>query len=440
MQRLLLMGLNHATAPLEVREKLAFSTTQRRCALRGLRERFPGAEAVILSTCNRVELYVSRPTHELPRPEQMVDFLGRFHQLHPDQFSPHLYHKANVEAVAHLFSVASSLDSMILGETQILGQVREAYDLARSEQSAGLVLHPLFQRALAVGKQVMTQTTIAEGQLSVASVAVDYARRIFDQFSDKTILSVGAGKMATLVLRHFAQLSPGRLLVCNRDHRKAEELARRFQGTPAAFEHLSQHLVAADVVVCATGSSEPIITAELFEPLRKLRRYRPIFMIDIAMPRDIDPRVGELEHVYLYNIDDLQQVVRQNQSQRNGSLEAARRIVEMEVNSFGQWHRAREMGPMIEQLYARHHRMAQDELRRTLNKMPELTDDQVAHFEDLARRVVNKLLHDPVQRLRNGQMPHGMQQTYVHALEKLFNLDPPTTPKQDDDAEGPSAT
>jgi glutamyl-tRNA reductase len=163
-------------------------------------------------------------------------------------------------------------------------------------------------------------------------------------------------------------------------------------------------------------------------------------MIDIAMPRDIDPRVGELEHVYLYNIDDLQQVVRQNQSQRNGSLEAARRIVEMEVNSFGQWHRAREMGPMIEQLYARHHRMAQDELRRTLNKMPELTDDQVAHFEDLARRVVNKLLHDPVQRLRNGQMPHGMQQTYVHALEKLFNLDPPTTPKQDDDAEGPSAT
>lgn len=440
MQRLLLMGLNHATAPLEVREKLAFSTTQRRCALRDLRLRFPGAEAVILSTCNRVELYVSRPAHELPRPEQMVDFLGQFHQVHPDQFSPHLYHKANVEAVAHLFSVASSLDSMILGETQILGQVREAYDLARSEQSAGIVLHPLFQRAIAVGKQVMTQTTLAEGQLSVAGVAVDYARRIFEQFSDKTILSIGAGKMSTLVLRHFAQLAPRRLLVCNRDPRKAEELARRFNGSPAAFEQLPEHLVAADVVVCATGSSEPIITAGLFEPLRKLRRYRPIFMIDIALPRDIDPKVGDQEHVYLYNIDDLQQVVRQTQSQRNGSLEAARQIVDTEVTSFGKWHQAREMGPLIERLYARHHRMAQEELRRTFNKLPELSESQKVHFEDLTRRIVNKMLHDPVQRLRDGQMPHGLQHTYVHALEKLFNLDHPPAQPQDDDADGPSAT
>lgn len=439
MQRLLLMGLNHATAPLEVREKLAFSTDQRRCALRGLRERFPGAEAVILSTCNRVELYISRPTHELPRPEQMIEFLSQFHRVHSDQFSPHLYHKTNVDAVAHLFSVASSLDSMILGETQILGQVREAYDLARHEQSAGLVLHPLFQRAIAVGKQVLTQTTIAEGQLSVASVAVDYARRIFEQFSDKTILSIGAGKMATLVLRHFARLAPRRLLVCNRDWRKAEGLAQRFNGRPAGIEHLPQHLVEADIVVCATGSSEPIITAELFEPLRKLRRYRPIFMIDIALPRDIDPRVGELEHVYLYNIDDLQQVVVQTQSQRNGSLEAARQIVSAEVDLYGKWHRARELGPMIEQLYARHHHMAQEELRRTFNKLPELTEMQRTCLEEHTRRIVNKMLHEPVRHLREGRMPHGIQNSYVHALEKLFNLNQIPSPSQDDDAAGPSA-
>lgn len=440
MQRLQLLGLNHATAPLEVREKLAFSVTQRRSALRALRGQFPGTEAVILSTCNRVELYISKPDNELPQAQQVVDFLGHFHDVPSRHFSTHLYHKANVEAVAHLFSVASSLDSMILGETQILGQVREAYDLARSEQSAGIVLHPLFQRAIAVGKQVMTQTALAEGQLSVASVAVDYARRIFEQFSDKTVLSIGAGKMATLVLRHFAQLAPRELLVCNRDSRKAEALAERFHGRAAAIEQLSQHLVAADIVVCATGSSDPIITAEMFEPLRKLRRYRPIFIIDIAMPRDVEPKVGELDHVYLYNIDDLQQVVTQTQSQRNGALDAARKIVAAEVDSFSKWHRAREMGPLIEQLYARHHQMAQAELRRVLGKLPDLTDSQKEHMEDLTRRIVNKMLHDPVRRLREGNMPHGIQNTYLHAMEKLFNLDQPLPESQDDDEAGPIAT
>src|SRR2546423_7258181 len=216
MQRLLLLGLNHTTAPLEVREKLAFNAQQRAEALARFRERFEGSEAVLVSTCNRVELYVGRAVHGHPRPEEMVEFLAGFHGLSPAAFGNHVYQKIDREVVEHLFAVASSLDSMVLGETQILGQVRDAYEVATAAQSAGAALNPLFQRAIAVGKQVMHETSLAEGRISVASVAVDYARNIFEHFNDKTVLSIGAGKMAPLVLREFVSLSAGRMLICNR--------------------------------------------------------------------------------------------------------------------------------------------------------------------------------------------------------------------------------
>ena len=217
MQRLLLLGLNHTTAPLEVREKLAFAPGQGRAAVAAFKQRFPAAEAVLLSTCNRVELYVGRHAHTQLGPDEMVQFVCDFHAVAPAGFREHLYHKAGRDVVEHLFSVASSLDSMVLGETQILGQVREAYDAARELQAAGGLLNPLFQRAVAVGKQVMHETALSEGRLSVASVAVEYAGRIFETFTDKTVLCIGAGKMATLVLQNLAALSPGRVLVCNRD-------------------------------------------------------------------------------------------------------------------------------------------------------------------------------------------------------------------------------
>src|SRR5215213_6473020 len=293
MQRLLLLGLNHATAPLGVREKLAFTPEQRTAALAALRQRYDGIEAVLLSTCNRVELYAARAVHGHPRPEEMVDFLASLRSIPAADFRQHLYHKAETGVVEHLFTVASSLDSMVVGETQILGQVREAYDAARDAGATGPVLNPLFQRAAAVGKQVMTETSIAEGRLSVASVAVDYARRIFDHFNDKTVLCIGAGKMTQLVARGFAGLKPKRLLCCNRDPAKAQRLAEPFGGEAVPFERLDEHLIAADVVVSSTGSSHPIITRARFETLLKQRRYRPIFLIDIAMPRDVEPSVGE---------------------------------------------------------------------------------------------------------------------------------------------------
>jgi glutamyl-tRNA reductase len=423
MHRLLLVGLNHTTAPLAVRERLAFSSDQRRQALLAFKERFPEAEAALLCTCNRVEFYAARTTHDHPRFEEMVEFLSQQRGIGAAELSPHLYRKHDRDTVSHLFTVASSLDSMVLGETQILGQVRQAYDIARDLGSARGQLHPLFQRAIGVGKQVMSETSLGEGRLSIASVAVEYARRIFDHFNDKTVLSIGAGKMAVLVLQHFREVAPGRLLVCNRDPNKAQSLARRFGGQPAAFEQLDEHLAAADIVISSTGAPHAIITRSRFEQLSKLRRYKPVFLIDIALPRDIEAEVGELENVYLYNLDDLQKVVASTQSQRVTAVDAARKIVEQQVEEFATWHRQREMGPLIDRLYRRYHRIAQQEISRTVHKLPNAGQTEKELLEHLGRRIVNKLLHDPVHILRssaNGM--HSPTAQYLHALERLFKL------------------
>jgi len=434
MQRLLLIGLNHTTAPLEVREKLAFDAISSQRAIETLRSQFPECEFLILSTCNRVEFYAARQLHGHPRTDELLAAIAELRDVPVDAVRPHLYEKTGREAVGHLFHVASSLDSMVLGETQILGQVRSAYDAASSAGATGVTLNPLFQRAIGVGRQVLSGTALSEGRLSVASVAVDYVRQIFDHFHDKTVMSLGAGDMAKLVLQHFSELKPGRLLVVNRTMDRAEALARLFAGVAGDFEKLTEHLAASDVVITSTGSHEPVITRSMMETALKIRRYKPIVLIDIALPRDIDSAVSDFESVYLYNIDDLQQVVQQTQSKRRGAIDAATRIVMQAVDEFVASHRARQLGPAIEKLYAHHHQIAQDELLRTLGKLSHLKEDEKAQIEELARRIVNKLLNDPIKALRAADDLHGPSSQYLHALERLFKLgdshepDPPQDP------------
>jgi glutamyl-tRNA reductase len=423
MQRLLLLGLNHTTAPLEVRERLAFDAAARQNTLEKFKQRFPASEVVILCTCNRIELYAARPVHEHPTPSELLEFLSGCHALSPADLEPHLYRKSNRDVVEHLFTVSSSLDSMVLGETQILGQVREAYEAATRLELTGTSLNPLFQRAIGVGKQIMHETPLAEGRVSVASVAVDYARQIFERFDDKTVLCIGGGKMAALVLQTFVALSPGSLVICNRSSDRAASLAVRFNGRAASFEQLAEHLVAADIVVTSTGATQPIITRAQFETILKRRRYRPIFIIDIAFPRDVEPGVGKLDHVYLYNLDDLHGVVVKTRSQRQDASTAAREIVLKQVEEYTLWHRQRELGPTIQKLYERYHAIAQDELNRTVTKLPNISAVERSHLEDLARRIVNKLLHDPIHALRNADAGHGPNIQYLHALEKLFQLE-----------------
>lgn len=431
MHRLLLLGLNHTTAPLEVREKLAFNVAQRAEALQRFKQQFPQAEIVLLSTCNRVELYAATPMHGDLNADQIGRFMASFHAVPLEDFTSHLYEKSDRAVAEHLFNVVCSLDSMVLGETQILGQVREAYDAARDQLTVGPMLNPLLQRAVAVGKQVMHETSLADGRLSIASVAIDYAKGIFDHFTDKTVLSIGAGEMAQIVLRGFTALSPGRLLVSNRDRSKAVELARLFNGEVVDFEQLDDHLTAVDIVITSTGSTHPIITRKQFEAAQKRRRYRPIFLIDIAVPRDVEAAVGELENVYLYNLDDLQRVVSQTQRQRSGAVDAAQKIISAAVEEFVLSHRARAMGPVIEQLYKRYYELAQEEVARTVNRLPNISDGEREHLQELARRIVNKILHDPVQALRSADELHAPASQYLHAMEQLFKLTRHDSPPND---------
>ena len=432
MGQLLLIGLNHVTAPLAVRERLAFDVGQQRAALASLTQQFVGCEAVLLSTCNRVELYVAGDQRPAPAVNELVDFIGRLRDVPPEQFRGQAYEKSDRGAVEHLFNVATSLDSMVLGESQILGQVRQAYELSRDAGAVGAALNPLFQRAIAVGRQVMSQTALGDGRISIAGVAVACAQRIFETFTDKCVLCIGAGKMSALVLQHFVGLRPERLLVCNRDFDKARGLAARFHGEAIPFDLLDQHLALSDIVITSTGAPHPIITRRQIEAVLKHRRYRAMFLIDIAVPRDVEPSVGENEHIYLYNIDDLQSVVSATQAQRTDAIDAARAIIAQHVNEFLALQRRRALGPAIELLYRRSHALAQQELQRTISKIPDLSEPERAQLEELTRRIVNKLLHDPVTALQQADAQHAVTPQYLHAIEKLFHLDE-TTPAESDE-------
>jgi len=441
MQRLLLLGLNHKTAPLELRERLAFSNDQRNQALAEVRQKFPECEAVLLSTCNRTEIYLARPTHGHPREQELTGFLAALRNVPPEEFQNNLYSKSERDVISHLFSVAASLDSMVVGETQILGQVREAYEAAATTGAAGPMLHPLFQRAIAVGKQVRSQTPLSEGRTSVASVAVQYARRIFDVFTDKTVLNIGAGKMGELVLSAVSALKPGKLLICNRDLEKAKLLAEKFSATACGMENLPDHLAAADIIITGTGAQHPIITRPIFDAVIRRRRYRPVFIIDIGLPRDVASDVGNIQNVYLYNLDDLQRAIEANQENRSAAAQVAAQIVDQQVAEFIVWHRARMLGPLIDHLRQRSHAVALDELHKTISKLSGITPTDKQHLEELTRRIVNKLLHDPIQVLRGSDALHAPMTQYFHAVEKLFKLEdePPSLPSPGTPAFGSEA-
>jgi glutamyl-tRNA reductase len=384
--------------------------------------RFPASEAVLLSTCNRVELYIARPVHGHPRIEEMVEFLSQVHDVPQETFRQSLYEKSERDVVEHLFNVATSLDSMVLGETQILGQVRSAYESSHDVGATASMLNPLFQRAVAVGKEVIHDTSLTEGRLSVASVAVDYAKQIFDGFEDKTLLCIGAGKMTQLVLQNFAGLSPRKVLVANRNLERAHEIAGPFGGQGVPLDALAQHLVAADIVITSTGSQQPIITTELYASLRRQRRYRPIFLLDIAVPRDVEASVTQFDDVYLRNLDDLQKVVSDTRAQRSGAVESARQIVNRHVDEYVVASRQRDLGPTIDRLYKRLHEVARGEVARTVGKLPNLSAEERQHLDELARRIVNKLLHEPVKALRDADSVHTSSAQYLHAMERQFGM------------------
>lgn len=416
---------NHRSAELNVRERLAFSSEEQlQSAYRGLRSRFPASELVVISTCNRVELYAAQETPDnAPTPQQIAQFLSDFHRVPLDNFIDDLLEQTGPEAVRHLFEVASSLDSMVLGEPQIVSQVKEAYRLAQENDACGPLTHALFQRAIRVSGRVRSETSLAEGRVSVASVAVgEFGKSIFDRFDDKTVLVIGAGEMAEETLRYLKDEGVGEILVLNRSFERAQLLAEQWGGTPKPFDELSHWLAEADVIVSTTGADRPIVDVARFSEVRRHSAEKPVFILDLGTPRDFDPAVGDVdENVFLYDIDDLEATCERNRQAREKDVDRAQQIVAEETELFMQeiYHRA--TGPIIKRLREEWHEIRQQEVERLFARLPHLQDEEREHIERSIERIINKLLHPPLETLRDaarGGPPHGL----LEALKRLFHL------------------
>jgi glutamyl-tRNA reductase len=419
---LMAVGCSHRTAPVEIREQVAFDQEKLAQALNKLAARY-GCEAVILSTCNRVELYLARPDELAGLDGELIaEFLAEFHQLSTAQLGPHLYERRQADAVQHLFRVAASLDSMIVGEGQIAGQVKRAHELAHEQGTAGPVLHALFQHAHQVAKRVRTETGISHGHVSVSSAAVDYVRQVFDHFDDKTIVVIGAGKMGELTLRHLRQLQPRRIWVANRSPEKAKLVAKSCGGTPLPWDELDVALLKADIVLSTTGAAEPIMTFERFQRIQQRRTRGPLVILDIAVPRDFDPRIHDGDRTCLFNIDDLKRIREQTLHDRQKHVLPAEAIVQEEVRQFlKEWARRRH-GPVIarltQDLEAKRQSIVQQLMKRLNGR---LSPEDRAYIEGAFRLLQNQFLHGPISALT--EEPHeGGRHTLLEAIRKLFGL------------------
>jgi glutamyl-tRNA reductase len=416
------VGCSHHGTSIAVRERLAFSPEQVREALDHWRRVFKGVEAVLLSTCNRVEIYAATEAESGPGLDQVAGFLARFHGIESREIAEHLYEYTDEAAVQHLFAVASSLDSMVLGEPQILAQVKAAYQTAAEQDTTGPLLHGMFQAALHVARRVASETAIHQRRVSVPSVAVaDFARQVFERFDDKHALVIGAGEMAEECLSYLRDEKIGQVTVVNRGFDRAAELAGRFGGKAAAWDDLSRALADADLVVSTTGAPEPVVTAERFSRVEPQRFERPLLILDLAVPRDFEAAIGDRPNVYLYSIDDLQAACQRNRAQRDRELPAAMHVVEQETTRFMAEMRRHAVGPVIARLRQGWEKPKDEELDRLLNKLPQLDDRARDEIRRSFDRLVNKLLHPPLESLRDESRAGGSR-GLLEALAKLFRL------------------
>ena len=416
------VGLNHRTAPVELRERLAVTEARLPEALARLK-RWPGIdEGVILSTCNRVELYAVVKDTELGLEslrEYMVTIAA---DVSPEQVAPHLYRLDGAEAIRHLFRVAASLDSMVVGEPQILGQVKEAFEAALTEKSTGVVLNKVVKKAISVGKRVRTETGIAENAVSVSYAAVELAKKIFQNLAEKTVLLVGAGEMGKLAARHLISAGVRHVMIANRNYDRTLDVAKRFNALPVPFNEFTHEMAAADIVVCATAADSFVIGLEDVQRAIHSRKNRPMFLIDISDPRNIDPAVGALDNAYLYNIDDLQGHVDMNVEQRLREALKAEDIVRAEVPPVVMWLKSLEVVPTIVALRRKAGEIQRAEIERILAKLGELSPRQRELVEELAATITNKLLHSPLIALKaEADSPNGS--LFAETAQRLFDLE-----------------
>ena len=418
------VGGTHRTVPLALRERLAFSAEQAAEALTRFRERFPGREGVLLSTCNRVEFYAACAEADgpPPPPDQLVSFLAECRGIDASLLTPVLAGDRDEAVVRHLFSVAAGLDSMVLGEPQIVAQVKQAWSLAQESRTSGPLTGEMFQAALRTAKRVATETALGRERLSIPSVAVaDFASGVFERFDDKRVLLIGAGKMAAETLRYLRVAGARDVLIVNRTAGRAGDLAARLGARAGRFENLSAELAAADLVVSTTGATAPVVSLELFAEVELRRAGRPLVVLDLAVPRDFDPRIGQRPGVWLYSVDDLAAACAANRKSRQRELPAALTIIDEETQRFmGDLHH-RSTAPVIERLRAGWSETGDAELDRLFRRLPGLDDASRAEIRQSFDRYAAKLLHPPLASLRSESRagsPHGL----LDALKRLFDL------------------
>lgn len=410
------LGLNHHTAPLAIRERLAFQPERLDDALHDLTRGSSIREAAILSTCNRTELYFASE-----QPQDAADWLAQFHRMSLSEVSPYLYAYPQRDAVRHVFRVASGLDSMVLGEPQILGQVKEAARRAEEAGTMGVLLHKLFQNTFAVAKEVRSTTAIGANIVSMAAAAVHLSERIFERMTDQRVLLIGAGEMIELCAAHFAGAKPKLMAVANRTEARAQLLASRFNAEVMRLDVIGEMLPRFDIVVSCTAAPLPIVGLGMVERAVKARRHRPIVMVDLAVPRDIESEVGKLDDVFLYTVDDLAQVVDAGLESRQQAVVEAEEIIDTRVDGFLHWVQAREAVPTIRALRQHAESLRVMELERASRLLAKGEDPREV-LEALSQGLTNKLLHGPTRYLNQSE---GDQQADASQLVKrLFNLDP----------------
>jgi glutamyl-tRNA reductase len=421
--KLQMVGCSHRHSSLALRERLAFNPAQAAEALDRWRLRYPATEAVLLSTCNRVEIYTAWDTEVAgPDHQQVAEFLAEFHGIDLCAIFDDLFEQSGEAAVRHLFTVAASVDSMVLGEPQILAQVKQAYQLAQQHESAGPLTHEMFQAALRVAKRVANETSLYRKRVSIASVAVgDFAHDIFDRFDDKQVLVIGAGEMGEEALRYLCDEGARNIAIVNRSAERAAAMAEQFSGRAAAWEQLDDCLVAADLVVSTTGAAEPIVSLARFQRIEPRRYQRPLLILDLAVPRDFEAAIGDRLGVYLYSIDDLEAVCQRNRRERDGELPAALAIVDEETQRFMEELHHRATGPIVKRLRDSWHDLRDQELERLFKKLPSLSEAERDEVRRSFERYVNKMLHPPLERIRD-ESRRGHPQGLLEALKRLFHL------------------
>ena len=418
--QLFALGMNHQSAPLELRERVVFAAERLQVALAELVRAKPVTEAAIISTCNRTEIYGASGD-----PSQALDWMADYHGVSTEELKPHVYALPQGEAVRHAFRVASGLDSMVLGEPQILGQMKDAVRAAHSAGTLGTTLNRLFQQSFSVAKDVRSNTRIGANVVSMAAAAVKLSARIFESLADQKVLFVGAGEMIELCATHFSAQQPRAMAFANRTMERGESLAQRFNARALLLRELPEVLADYDIVVSCTASSLPIIGKGMMERAIRARRHRPVFMVDLAVPRDIEPEVGTMDDVFLYCIDDLAELVRDGLDERQGAVVQAEAIIETRVDSFLHWMRGRERVPLIKQLRDSGEQARRAELDRALKSLAR-GDDPKAVVSALSHGLTNKLLHAPTQALNQGDTWNDELRRAVTRLYRLedSNLQP----------------